>query len=215
MGIHLTLSRYFIKTATMLNMLLALSNLSVVVPQKVLQVQEQRRLKVGEPDGCGYIFSSGTNVTTNYTYIDITADGTNVSPISKDDDETGHIKIGFSFPFYDTFYTHFRISTNGVIFFGNSATFVHLENLCGLPRNFGNPNEPVSFLAVYYDDLVRQNNGGIYIKRYIDSCPIPESSTDGAPEFKREMFISSQRHLPPKPVPKAFATASLAAQRPP
>ena len=80
-----------------------------------------------------------------YSWEDITSTGTQIQ-MDGDDENTGPHPIGFSFPYYDTEYTTFRISTNGWISFINTSS--DLSN-----RELPDENAPEAMLALFWDDL--------------------------------------------------------------
>ena len=90
-------------------------------------------------------FSSDSSGGPVYSWQDITSTGTQIS-MSGDDQNTGPHPIGFTFPFYGTDYTTFRISTNGWISFTNTTS--NLSNI-ELP----DASAPEAMLALLWDDL--------------------------------------------------------------
>jgi len=80
-----------------------------------------------------------------YSWEDITSTGTLIS-MSGDDNNTGPHPIGFTFPFYGTEYTTFRISTNGWISFTSTSSDFNNQEL---PAT----GSPEAILAPYWDDL--------------------------------------------------------------
>jgi len=83
--------------------------------------------------------------TAPYTWIDISASGTNVSPALTDDSFSGLIPIGFTFNFGGTNYTQLRIGSNGWIFFGATSTTWNNTPVATAPVN--------NVLLPYWDDL--------------------------------------------------------------
>ena len=81
-----------------------------------------------------------------YSWEDITSTGTLIS-MSGDDNNTGPHPIGFTFPFYGTEYTTFRISTNGWISFTSTSSVYNNQELPGT-------NSPEAMLAPFWDDLI-------------------------------------------------------------
>ena len=81
-----------------------------------------------------------------YSWEDITSTGTLIS-MSGDDNNTGPHPIGFTFPFYGTEYTTFRISTNGWISFTSTSSQYSNYELPGT-------NSPEAMLAPFWDDLI-------------------------------------------------------------
>ena len=90
-------------------------------------------------------FSSDSSGGPIYSWQDITSTGTQIS-MSGDDINTGPHPIGFSFPYYGTEYTTFRISTNGWISFTNTSS--DLTN-----RVLPDGDAPEAMLALFWDDL--------------------------------------------------------------
>ena len=89
-----------------------------------------------------------------YSWEDITSTGTLIS-MSGDDNNTGPHPIGFTFPFYGTEYTTFRISTNGWISFTSTSTAYNNHELPGT-------SSPEAMLAPFWDDLNFQSAKAYY-----------------------------------------------------
>lgn len=89
-----------------------------------------------------------------YSWVDISAIGTAVS-FTLDDQNLGPYAIGFTFPFYGTNYTQFRVSANGWLSFTSTATGATSYNNTALPSN----SAPENILAVWWDDLSPQRAG--------------------------------------------------------
>ena len=101
----------------------------------------------GGPDGFGYVFiDSNEPGGPTFQWVEINATGTQV--LLGDDQITGALPIGFSFPFYGVLETSFHVSSNGFISFSDSAGS-DLANDCPLPSSSGNPG----MIAVHWDDL--------------------------------------------------------------
>ncbi|HIN26544.1 MAG TPA: LamG domain-containing protein, partial [Candidatus Marinimicrobia bacterium] len=99
-------------------------------------------------------FSSDSTGGPVYSWEDITSTGTLIS-MSGDDNNTGPHPIGFSFPFYGTEYTTFRISTNGWISFTSTSSQFNNEQLPAM-------NSPEAMLAPFWDDLNFQSDKAYY-----------------------------------------------------
>ena len=89
-----------------------------------------------------------------YSWEDIASTGTQIS-MSGDDNNTGPHPIGFTFPFYGTGYTTFRISTNGFISFSSTSSQFNNQELPGT-------NSPEAMLAPFWDDLNFQSDKAYY-----------------------------------------------------
>lgn len=116
----------------------------------------------GGPDEFGYVWiDSDEPDGPTYDWIDITADGVEISPWphgSVDDGYTDPIPMGMSFPFYGVTYSDIVISTNGWISF-MPVTSSYLTN-AAIP-NSANPN---AIVAVEWDDLDGGTVGHCYYK---------------------------------------------------
>ncbi len=99
-------------------------------------------LGLAMPARAAYVVSGPT---APYTWIDISASGTNVSPALTDDSVSGLIPIGFTFNFGGTNYTQLRIGSNGWIFFGTTSTAWNNTPVATAPVN--------NVLLPYWDDL--------------------------------------------------------------
>ncbi len=89
-----------------------------------------------------------------YSWEDITSTGTLISMYG-DDINTGPHPIGFSFPFYGTDYTTFRISTNGWISFTSTTSEFNNQELPGT-------NSPEAMLAPFWEDLIFTSDKAYY-----------------------------------------------------
>jgi hypothetical protein len=95
--------------------------------------------------------------TTPYTWIDISATGTNVTPALTDDSVSGAIPIGFTFNYGGVGYTQLYIASNGMLFFSPTApTGAWWTNttVATAQASYGITNA----LMAYWDDL---NPGGV------------------------------------------------------
>ena len=114
-------------------------------------------LGAGGPDSSGYSWiDSDEPGGPVFDFIDISSTGTLVTGIY-DDSYVGPFPIGFSFPFYDSSYTEFYISDNGVIIFDN--TFIPWYNQ-PIPQPDGYNN----LLAWCWGDLVIRG-GRVYYQQ--------------------------------------------------
>lgn len=82
---------------------------------------------------------------TPYTWIDISASGTNVSPALADDAVSGNIPIGFTFNYGGSNYTQLVIGSNGWLFFGATSTVYTNTTVATTPVS--------NVLMPYWDDL--------------------------------------------------------------
>lgn len=99
-------------------------------------------LGLAMPARAAYVVSGPT---APYTWIDISASGTNVSPALTDDSVSGLIPIGFTFNFGGTNYTQLRIGSNGWIFFGATSTAYTNTPVASSPVT--------NVMMPYWDDL--------------------------------------------------------------
>ncbi len=112
-------------------------------------------LSVGGPDSFGYTWmDSDEGGSCQFEWVDISSTGTEVTGLS-DDNFTGPYPISFEFPFYDSVYTEFYISSNGFIGFGPISGYSNYSNQ-PIPTN----NAPNNIIAWCWDDLYP--NGSVY-----------------------------------------------------
>ncbi|MCK4857925.1 MAG: hypothetical protein KAT58_08160 [candidate division Zixibacteria bacterium] len=103
----------------------------------------------GGPDNFGYIWvDSDEPGGPVFNWIDIVATGTDITAGLTDDNFVGPFPIGFSFSYYDQFYTEFYVGSNGLIGFGPTASYGSLSNTA-MP-SVGTPD---NFIAWCWDDL--------------------------------------------------------------
>jgi hypothetical protein len=113
----------------------------------------------GGPDPFGYMWSDNfANGGPTYDWVDISRSGIKI-PDLKDDDSSGPLDIGFSFPFYGKNYELFFVSSNGFIGFGASSDFANHTNL-PIPSE----QSPNNIIAPLWDDLSPED-GAIYYYR--------------------------------------------------
>ncbi|MEO7868822.1 MAG: S8 family serine peptidase, partial [Candidatus Eisenbacteria bacterium] len=100
----------------------------------------------GGPDAFGYRWiDSRTRGGPAFRWADIIAP-TNQLAITGDEQVSGLMPVGFTFPFYGRPYTRVRVSTNGYLSFGdNGSSFLN----GGLPSLSG----PRALVAPFWDDL--------------------------------------------------------------
>jgi len=116
-------------------------------------------LDQGGPDIFGHTWiDSDESGGPPVSWIDISGQGTAVS--LGDDEFTGPISIGFSFPFYDNNYSSLYICSNGMLGFGGgSSEWVN--------SNIPNGTDPDNFIVPFWDDLAPDDGGTI--RYYYDS----------------------------------------------
>ncbi|MBN1327280.1 MAG: hypothetical protein JW996_04960, partial [Candidatus Cloacimonetes bacterium] len=120
----------------------------------------------GGPDDYGYEWiDSNETVNLAYSWRDIQGTGTYVS-FTNNDLGTGLMSIGFTFNFYGTDYTQFRINPNGWIGFGSDYSY---WSNTSLPST----SAPHPAIMPFWDDLYPQigSNGGgnVYYQSNSDS----------------------------------------------
>jgi len=102
----------------------------------------------GGPDSAGYRWiDSDDPEGPSFQWVDISSSGTEVAPLQPDG-FNGPYTIGFDFPFYDSTYGQFWISTKGFIGFGPPDGYYYWTNT-PLPS----PSAPNNIIAWYWDDL--------------------------------------------------------------
>ncbi|MBU0985298.1 MAG: hypothetical protein KKA42_15595 [candidate division Zixibacteria bacterium] len=108
----------------------------------------------GGPDAFGYQWlDSDEPGGPTYSWIDISTLGTAVT--LTDDGTAGPFPIGFEFPMYDTPYTQFYISANGMVTFDGSY-----GSAGNNPLPYGSVNS--AMIALWWDDLNPANGGDVY-----------------------------------------------------
>ena len=118
-----------------------------------VQAQTIRPTTVSGPDGFGYFYDD----TVSYNWISAASN----SNLTGDDQFTGPIQIGFSFPFYGMSQTQLYFSTNGLITFGAGSS-----DYGGWGKDV--EERPDDLIAPYWDDLILgspYNSGAIYYSR--------------------------------------------------
>lgn len=103
----------------------------------------------GGPDGFGYVWRDNNNEPTGpvYNWRDISVTGTDAG-ISGDDMTSAAFPIGFTFNFYGTAYTQFKVCTNGWITLDVSTTATSYFN-----EAIPSTTAPNALIAPYWDDL--------------------------------------------------------------
>jgi subtilisin family serine protease len=119
-------------------------------------------LGTGGPDAFGYRWiDSDQPGGPAYNWVDISSVGTPVFGASYDDQNNGPFNIGFTFPFYGTNFTQFRVCTNGWLSFTSTATAYTNQ---ALP----NTGAPENLLAVFWDDMTNDPAYGNEVYYYND-----------------------------------------------
>lgn len=105
-----------------------------------------------------------------YQWVDINTIGTAVT-FASDDQNLGPFALGFSFPFYGTNFTTYRLCGNGWISFTNTTN-------TWSNRNLPSTEAPENLIAPWWDDLSPQRTGTI-VRRWtnnVDSAIISFSN---------------------------------------
>ena len=103
----------------------------------------------GGPDAFGYRFDdSDTPGGPTFSWIDVRTSGGSLIPMSGDDANSGPFPIGFSFPFYGSNFSAFRVCTNGFLSFTST-----LNTWINLPLPNAAASAPENLLAAFWDDL--------------------------------------------------------------
>ena len=133
----------------------------------------------GGPDAFGYTWiDSDETGGPAYQWTDISATGTLVAGLA-DDNVVGPFPIGFSFPFYENFYTDVNVSSNGYLIFGSTSS--SLTN-----QNIPSSTTPNNVIAWAWDDLHGQgtgstvhyqNMGNYWIIQFTNYNEYPSTST--------------------------------------
>ena len=118
----------------------------------------------GGPDLFGnYWIDSDQPGGPDFDWIDISSTGEDITYLFDDDNHTGYLEIGFSFPFYGSTYDSICIGSNGMI--GFDTTSMHNRSNVNIPSL----NEPDKMLAWFWDDLDPTNGSNPGAKVYFDT----------------------------------------------
>ncbi len=148
----------------------------------------------GGPDNFGYSWIDSDDAAgPTFEWVDISGVGTAVS--LTDDDATGEINMGITFPFYENNYTTVYIGSNGHLTFGAPST---KRSNTILPASL-TPNNQI---AIFWDDLDVAEYGSVYYyadavnERFIASfvgVPFYESpSGTGSLTFQAILYPNGQ-----------------------
>jgi len=131
----------------------------------------------GGPDDFGYVWvDSDEPDGPVYSWIDISSEGTEITP--GDDDFEGPVAIGFDFPFYGNTYNQVYIGSNGILTFGAGSS-------ARLNDAIPTPGDPDNMIAMWWEDLDPPEAGNIYY--YYDA----------AEERFIVSFVNIRRYLSP------------------
>ncbi len=143
----------------------------------------------GGPDTFGYTWIDSEEAGgPTYSWVDITATGTEIAAADEldDDDRVGPYPIGFLFPFYGAGEEYFWVQSNGGVSF--------VPNLLGL----SNQSMPYQYfgalIALFWDDLDPEN--GLYGSVYYDTVTI------GTQDACVVSFINYSEHPPSDTSPR-------------
>ncbi|MCB1182089.1 S8 family serine peptidase [bacterium] len=149
-------------------------------------------LGAGGPDLFGYSWKDSDEAGgPAFSWIDISETGT-AAITTGDDTNSGPFPIGFSFDFYGTTFTDFRVCTNGFMTFGSTLT---AYTNAALP----NASAPGFLIAPFWDDLNlgATGSGDIYYEVVGGNLVVmydgvmPYSSTNsGTGPFTFEVILS-------------------------
>jgi hypothetical protein len=117
-------------------------------------------LGTGGPDAFGYRWSDSNQAGGPlFSWTDISATGTLVADVTTDDDTSTPIALGFSFPFYGSFFDSIRVCSNGWLSFTSSSTAYSNQPL-------PNAGAPENLLAPFWDDLYPGGVSRIYYQAF-------------------------------------------------
>lgn len=130
----------------------------------------------GGPDEFGYVWiDSDEGGGPAFVWNDISASGTLITGLT-DDNVVGPFPIGFSFPFYENFYTDVAVSSNGYLIFGGTTS--SLSN-----QNIPSSTTPNNIIAWMWDDLhpgssqvYYQNMGNHWVIQFTNYHEYPSSN---------------------------------------
>ncbi len=149
----------------------------------------------GGPDLFGYYWiDSDQNGGPVFSWMDISATGTDITAGFDDDNFTGPFEIGFTFPFYDDNYTQFYAGSNGLI--GFDTTNLKSRTKVAIPSG----NTPNAFLAWLWDDLditnINNPGGQVFMQSDGEKCIIqfvnyPEYNGNAGDAINAEVIMES------------------------
>ena len=143
----------------------------------------------GGPDAFGYRWGDSDKPDgPEFTWNDITGVGT---PVTLGDDDAMLVVLPFSFPFYDTSWFEFALSSNGYLTFGYDWT-------ASLNGPIPDPNQPNEFIAPFWEDLDPSAGGTIHYHYSPDAgtftvqfTEIPNASSVVAGEYTFQVVLST------------------------
>jgi Immune inhibitor A-like, MAM domain/Carboxypeptidase regulatory-like domain/Secretion system C-terminal sorting domain len=115
----------------------------------------------GGPDFFGHLWiDSNEPAGPTFSWVDITATGTDIAPELSDDDTEGPFDLGFNFPFYSNAYSQVYVQSNGGLTFGDFY-FTYTNRL--LPYDMNQDDNSV--IAWLWDDwyIANGNQGDVYV----------------------------------------------------
>lgn len=123
---------------------------------------------VGGPDSYGYTFTDSNEPSGPvYSWIEIAppagGSGTLSTTLQCDDCHEAGIQLGFTFPFYGTYFDSITIASNGTIYFED--VYLGLSNIC-MPGTPGYSMTQFNFIAHLWNDLDPSSQGGIYYQSF-------------------------------------------------
>ncbi len=148
-----------------------------------------RPLGAGGPDAFGYRWADSDEPGgPAFSWVDISGTGTAI-PFTGDDQNLGPFPIGFSFPFYGTAFSNFRVCTNGWLSFTSSGTAFANTTL----PNIGS-GVPENLVAPFWDDLDFRTLGDAY---YLYDGTKLVVQYQGVPRYNESAPNTFQLHLYP------------------
>ncbi|MFH2053237.1 MAG: S8 family serine peptidase [bacterium] len=143
----------------------------------------------GGPDLYGYRWKDSDEVGgPAFVWTDISTTGTAVFSGTADDVNTGPFAIGFTFPFYGTPFTEFRISSNGFLSFTSTSSDLSNAPLPGT-------GAPENLLAIFHDDLRIDTSTGANVfyeydgsKLIVQWHQVPKYFANGQLTFQAHLY---------------------------
>jgi len=143
----------------------------------------------GGPDDHGYSWiDSDDPEGPSYGWLDISNEGTSIA--LDEDQSAGPFPIGFGFPFYDSVYTHFYLTSNGYITFDAPSVISYNQQLPYYAMG-------TSAIAMFWDDLNPAADGHVF------------SYYDEAAGYHVISFVDIPMHYPPLGTGSLFFQARL------
>ena len=167
-------------------------------------------LRAGGPDTYGYRWVDSDDPRgPAYNWTEIIGSGTWI-PFTSNSVSRGPYPIGFSFPFYGSTFTTFRVCSNGWLSF--TATTVDATN-----RDLPSLSAPANLVAPYWDALDFQSAGNAYYRAdgqrlIVEYKNVPRLYGGGFCSFQVQLFPSGRIEYHYQALPDGTGGATIGIQ---